>query len=235
MSLRRLSAIVLLALLPLSLSPQPAGAQSADLPNFFTPGNVSGGVLGCDYASRSFSNLGTAFTLYSFLVPQAYVATMTLAPTLTATNTSWNWTSDVPLHFRALGTFRTNPGSGAGGNFNLGVNFGGATATITLVNAHPLSGNLTDAPWRLDVYLMPYASAVAANTLRVWGEFQYATEAGSNAQLMNQRPTPPQFYAYVLGTTSIATAQTFTVSAQFASATITNSMNRHSACWKLGE
>src|SRR5213592_2861388 len=126
MKLRRFLAVLALALLlePLpGLPPHPASAQPADLPNFFTPGAVSGGVLGCDFASRSFNNLSSSFTMYSFLVPAAYTATMTVTPTLTATNTSWNWTSDVPLHFRMLGTFRTNQGSGAGGNINIGVNY----------------------------------------------------------------------------------------------------------------
>ena len=229
------------------LPPHPVSAQPADGPGFITPAQVSGGVLGCDFASRSFSNTVLASNLYQYVVPGAYVATQTLTPTLSATVTGWNWTSSVPLHFRMLGTFTTNQGWDSPGTINLGINYGGTNASLSLVNGHAISGSLTDSPWRLDVYLLPFASSTTgggtssmvgavSRTGRLWAEFRYATFTRSQGAGYNLSATTPVYFAsYITGNFPVASPAQFNAEWRWASATQTNSINRHSACWKLGE
>lgn len=246
MSLRRFL-IVLMVALTLA-SPPSAWGQAVDGPSFFTPAQISGGVLGCDYASRSFSNTVAASNLYQFVVPGAYTATQTLAPTLSATVTGWNWTSSIPLHFRALGTFTSAQGWGSPGTINMGVNYGGTTASVALINGHGLSGSLVDAPWRLDVYLMPFASATTGGgsssmgiaglqrSGRIWAEFRYASLTTSQATPPVGLPNTDIYFAtFTTAQFPIASATQFNVEFKWASAAQTNSINRHSACWKLGE
>lgn len=243
--LRRFAALLAIALL---IAPTTVSAQNLDGPNFFTPAQISGGVLGCDYASRSLENTVQPVNLYQFVVPGAYTATQTLTPTISATTSTWNWTSSIPLHFRMLGTITSNQGWDSPGTVNMGVNYGGINASLSLVNGHAISGSLIDAPFRLDVYLMPYASATtgggASNMIgsniqrsgRMWAEFWYATfTRNQGTGFAGVAPVNPTFATFTTGTFPVSSATQFNVEWRWASAAHTNSINRHSACWKLGE
>ena len=241
----RRTVAALLAMI-LMIAPGVAVAQNVDGPNFFTPAQVSGGVLGCDYASRSVANSVQPTQFYQMVVPGAYTATQTLTPTLSSTVSSWNWTSSVPLHMRMLGTITSNQGVDSPGTVNMGINYGGTNASLSLVNGHPISGSLIDAPFRLDVYLMPYASGTSGGgtsnmiggvprTGRLWAEFHYASVTRSQGATLGQPLGPIYFASFITTNFPISSNTQFNVEWRWASGAQTNSINRHSACWKLGE
>lgn len=157
-----------------------------------------GGLVNSSGASVNLTNSTTATTIYSYSVPAS----------LTQGNFS-------PLHLKLVGTISTNPSSGGVGNMNIGCNYGGSTATISLVNAVAWTPNISSAPFVLDLYLSGY-TASQSNGIKEYlhGRFGIVQAAG----------TETVHSAAVDGTTAVTSAQTLICTAQWASASTTNSL-----------
>jgi hypothetical protein len=157
-----------------------------------------GGLVNSSGASVSVTNTATATSIYSYSVPGGMV--------------QGNF---APLHLRLVGVVSTNPSSGGVGNFDVGCNFGGSTASIALVNAGTLDNGLSSAPIMIDLFLTGY-TAVQANGVKesLQGVLNY--QSGTATQ-------PKQYSAQVQGTTALST-QTLTCIWKWASAATTNSL-----------
>ena len=121
--MRRLIALALLLSLALAV---PATAQ-------MNLNKWPSGILDRTTAAVTIANSATATTMYSYYVPA---------------NISQNLRGTIPgggaLHLTLVGLLTTNAYSV--GNTNIGCNFGGTTATISLVNASAFTAGLSAIP-----------------------------------------------------------------------------------------
>lgn len=220
--MRRLG-IVLALLVVAGVFAGPAAAQPP-----FTFGLNAQGIIQYSTASVSVVNSTTASALWSSTVSGA----------LTATSANANWTpssvaTPPPLHLVLQGQLTTNIGTGAVGNINMGVNYGGGVtgvASLALINGIALPNNMNSAPWTLDVWFSPVATATNGNTpgagsCYFWlnAELRIASNTASNGL------SAPLFFANsVCGTTGgafLASAEQLNVLMNWASASATNSFN----------
>jgi len=116
------------------------------------------------------------------------------------------------LHVKLLGTVTTNVASGGVGNINVGCNYGGSAASISLVNASALTANLTTQPVVLDLWLGRQGTGLVSPVLQ------------GRLTVQNAATTELVYSAAVVGTTSMTAAQTLTCVWQWASAATTNSL-----------
>lgn len=187
--MRRFGMLFLALSVTLALA-SPALAQ----PNILGPG----GLYASTGASVTVTNSTTATNIYQFAVPASLF--------------QGNF---APLHVQLLGTLTTNAPASSVGTANLGCNFGGTTATVTLINAVSLTANQTTSPVRLDLRLTGY-SATQSNgiTVNLQGRIGIVQAAG----------TETVYAAQVDGTTALNAAQTITCTWLWASASATNSL-----------
>ncbi len=158
-----------------------------------------GGLYNSTGASVTATNIATAVPIYSYAVPASLV--------------QGNF---APLHVQLLGTLTTNVASGAVGTVNVGCNFGGSTATITLVNAIAFTANQSASPLKLDLYLTGYSASQANGvTVNLAGRLGIVQAAG----------TETVYSAQVDGTTAVNVAQTLVCNWLWASAATTNSLS----------
>lgn len=201
-------ALLLLAALALDwtpgLPPKPVPVASAQ---FGITG--PGGVVNYTTASVTCTNTTAACTLYSTTVPAGLMATGSIASSTTIG-------TPPGLHLIMLGTLNT-PSSGQIGTINLGANFGGSTATLTLLNGHTPAppGALTTVPIQIDVWISDIATATTANTVWLRGRVAYVAASGTETVVNSQ----------VLGTTALNVAQTLAVNWNWGSASNTNALN----------
>jgi hypothetical protein len=112
------------------------------------------------------------------------------------------------LHLKLLGTVTTSLFPGAA---NLGCNFGGTTATISLVNGATLTASLTAAPWFADVWVRAQGTGEV-----IYGNLELQTVAAT---------TRVPFMTMATGTTSLTAAHTMACAWQWASASNTLVVN----------
>lgn len=203
---RGLSAVLAVFLLAASLgSPAPAAAQ-LQLNTF--PGNT----VNLARTAVTVGNTTTATSLYSFSVPARFFQQFRQAQP-----------GAQALHLKLLGTVTTNVSSGGVGNINVGCNYGGTTASIALVNAQALTANLSAVPLSIDLWVRQQGTGLA--TPVVYGTMRVQSAA----------TTEIPFAATVVGSTSMAAAQTLTCVWQWASASTTNTMTINHGALVTGE
>src|SRR6266850_6383023 len=156
---RHLIPAVLLALVLLALPLSPVRAQIPMIAN---------GLVTATVASVNAANTTTEVLLFQYPIPAALIASWTSSNLAFGAN---------PLHLRLNGGIRTL-GTVAGVVATLGVNLGGASATMVVVNGGALPGDLgsgtacagvaqgpgaCQAPVALDVYISPIATVTTQN------------------------------------------------------------------------
>ena len=215
--MRRLSALAFLIALTLSAGPVAAQQQ------YTTPG--PGGVIAQSGASVSCTNTTTACTLWTYTIPQGFFATARQTNQTPAVGVS------PPLHLSMRGLLTTNTGTGVTGTLNVGVNFGGTTATIALVNGYTVLDNYSNRPVFLDVWLQPLATAVSANTMTLYGTLRVGADATTGTVLL---ATETSFNASVIGTTTLNVARTLAVNWLWGSASQTNAARFYQRSLQIG-
>ena len=191
--MRRLIALLLLVALALAV---PASAQQQL--NIYPSG-----IINLAETAVTIANSTTATTLYSTSIPATYYG-----------NLFQPFRGARALHLKMLGTVTTNAPSGGVGTTNLGCNYGGSTATISLVNGSALTANLSAVPLMLDLWVR------ASGT----GQFLYG-----RLNVQSAATTLIPYAATVLGTTSMTAPQTLICTWQWASASTTNSVTINAA------
>lgn len=236
MTLRRWIALSLIAALALTT----VGPARAQIPML-----AQGLVMSTD-ASVNAANTTTETLLFQYPIPAALIASWT------ATNAAFG---AAPLHLRLNGTLVTNSTTGLGGGVGaatLGVNLGGANASLVLVNGALLPDNLgrgsacngvsagvgaCPAPLSIDVWFAPIATLTTQNctdlrpcnqSLYMSGKFSTATATGTNYA------SDVTLNAVVLGTINVLQPQTLNVVWRWASAASNNSLNIYNGVLKLG-
>lgn len=203
--------IVLLLIGLLALSVAPAAAQ---IP---TPTH---GIVHATVASVNAANTTAEILLYEYPIPAAYIASWTSA------NIAYG---AAPLHLRLNGGIRT---LGSSPTATLGINLGGALATMVLVNGSSLptdygSGTACagaaqgpgacQAPVAIDIVISPIATLTTQNCTDL-RPCQYS-------MFMSGK--------FVAATTTQTTAGTFATEANFNAATLATINNRQPATLKV--
>lgn len=241
--LRRLSLVGLFALLAVvGLDWNPATPpwvlRTAAAQPPFTFGLNSQGIIQYSTASVSVSNSNTDTALWSSVISAGLTAT--------AANANWSPSSvqtPPPLHLVLQGQLTTNIGVAAVGNINMGINYGGGVtgvASMALLNAIALPNNVNSAPWQLDVWLAPVATATNSSLpggggacfVHMLATLQIATATNTNGLV-----APMNFTQQVCGTTGggfLASAEQINVLVRWASASLTNSINVYRGVLMLG-
>lgn len=167
-----------------------------------------GGLYSSTGASVTATNVNTAVQIYGYAVPASLF--------------QGNF---APLHVRLMGTLSTNVASGAVGTVNLGCNFGGTTATLTLVNAVAYTANQSNSPITVDLYLSGYSASQANGiTVNLSGRLGIVQAAG----------TETVYSAQVDGTTATNVVQNLVCNWLWASAAATNSLSIRNGSLILG-
>jgi hypothetical protein len=112
-----------------------------------------GALLNNTTASVAVTNTTTSTSIYSYTIPAGF--------------TQLNF---APLHLVLLGRLTTN----------VGCNYGGATASIALVNGAAPPQSLTNSPVKLDLWLTGYAAQGTAINGWLEGSLTIASVAGIN-------------------------------------------------------
>jgi len=162
------------------------------------------------------SNTTTATTLYSQVLP-AVVSERGSSLQVGAT----------AIHVKLIGTISTNPGIGSAGSVNLGCNYGGSTATITLINALTLDGSLSLQPYTIDLWLRQQGSSQILQ-----GRWELVNPTRTSG---SQIATTTTTSATVTGTTSMSAAQTILCTLQWASTGASNSWVVNNGLMVIGE
>lgn len=215
--MRRMLGLVLaicLTVLPVT----PAFAQ------YMTVG--AGGIVHFSTASSTCVNTATACTLYSYTIPQGLMATGTIAPA-TATTTVPNISTSPTLHFVGRGVLSTQSSPGT---LNVGVNFGGSTATLALVNGITPVASLSNQPVTLEVWVNPLVTGTdtGANTVVLSARLAY--QNGATAALASETT----FNANVVGTTSVRSAQTLSILWRWTTASNSNAITLYQRTLGVG-
>lgn len=190
-----------------------------------------------DYTAASVTAVNTtgAVTLYSYQIPPGFVATGTRGNAVVA---------GPPLHLGLVGLLTTNQGVGAAGAINIGVNYGGSTATIALANARVLDGSMTNVPVTIDVWLSPIATPAninatptGQNTVLLTGQIAYASNLGASTVvgIPANFATVTSLNAGVIGSTKLNVAQTLSVIWQWASGSNSNSFSVYRGTLRQGD
>ena len=225
---RIVTVLCLLALLAL-----PVAAWAQPLPPLVGPG----GILQYLTASVSLYNTTAEGILYNTSIPGARVAT---AP---AINTTTLWSTTAPLHLKMLGTINTGAGNPV---LSVGVNFGGSSATLALLNSVLMPGHIGNLPLQLDVWLSPIASFAATNitgnNVTVFLSARLSHQATAtiinpsfgSGQSAIAGATQITFNSSVLGTTQLASPVALNVFARWQAASGLNSLAIYQRILKIG-
>jgi hypothetical protein len=197
--------VSLVGLLCLVLAPLGAGAQST----FPVPG--VGGIIAEQRGTVTVFNSTTATSLFNVSLPSAYAA--------------------LPLHLKLVGSITTN-GAGTGvtgiqstGPVLLTMNYGGSTASVTIMNTAALNWGYASAPVQIDIFMRP-RGATDTLTQFVAGTFSVASAAATPTQL---------FGGTVQGSTNPLTGpKNFTVNWQWASGSAGNGIRIESGLLMIG-
>jgi hypothetical protein len=239
MTIRRWIALALVALLAVTLAPPSSRAQIPML---------SQGMVMSTVASVNAANTTSETLLYQYPIPAALIASWT------TNNTAFG---AAPLHLRLTGLLRTAGGTGLGGNnapATLGVNLGGASATMTILNGATLPSDIGAGtscgsgaamgvgacymPMAIDVVISPIATVTTQNctdvrpcaySLFMTGRFMTASFTAANAQA-----TEYAVNVATLGTINTQTSQTLNVLWRWGSASSVNAVNIYNGVLKLG-
>lgn len=187
----------------------PASAQvlglGESLPGSYRPGSVS--VV----------NTATAGVIYSVSVP-AKLFGQFKGTTRGASR----------LHVGLLGYLSTHETTDSVGRVNLGCNYGGANATLALLNAFTWPKGLSSVPMRIDLWL---ASNSGSN-----GQILFAQLAtGQNTNSTATRNEQNIIMALVVGTVDMNVNQTLTCSWQWASAAALNGVTISNGITVVGD
>ena len=218
--MRRMTALVTLTLLLLAS----VGPVSAQVRTPVGPG----GLLYWDNASRSYSNDRVSEQkVLGLLIPPSLVATQR------AVNTSTIWPTSAPISVKIIGQLTSLAAVQAA----LGINYGGTTGTLSLINSAALtsaSEGFSDAPFELTVYLAPLATTSATPNERnsFWMQAKFAT-----AGIVNANAGRVEYTARVLGTSVLASPTELNIYWRWlgtAVASGTSSLRVHSLIVKIG-
>lgn len=149
----------------------------------------------------------TAGTLFSWTIPRTFLAQFARP-----------FVGAGALHVKMLGTITTQ--ALEVGPANMGCNFGGTTATISLVNGATLTASLSAVPWFADLWVRQLSTGEI-----VQGNLEIQTAVNTRVPFMTR----------VTGTTAITSPQTLACAWQWASASHSNSFIMHNATLVVGE
>lgn len=187
--MRRLTAF----LVALALVAAPFASTVTAQPVLYGPG----GLVNSSGASATVTNSTTATSLYSYTIPAGML--------------QGNF---APIHVKLNGSLTTNPYSV--GTANLGCNFGGSTASLTLLNAVTFDAGLSAEAFSVDLWLSGYTSAQTGGvTTFLTGQAKYQSSTAA---------TVKEYSDTVQGTTSVGSSQAIACTFQWASASATNSL-----------
>jgi hypothetical protein len=181
-------------------------------------------ILGTANSAVTVANTTTATALFSFQIP----------PRIFGNFERPIYGADA-LHVRGLGTITTDntltPISGQ--PVNIGCNYGGSTASITLLNASTqaaISNGLSASPIILDVWLRTSSTQAPILSGRLM-------IPGASATSVNGGVTKAAnvWAAQTTGTTNVGALQTLTCIWQWASAATTNSVTLTHAIAVVGD
>ena len=220
---RRLTALALTLALSLGLV-LPASAQIAAPQTYTIPG--AGGVVQWSTASASCANTTGECNFWGATLPASYFAS---SP---QTNQTPPVATSLPLHLTMLGRLTTNTGAQQVSTLSIGVNYGGAEATIPLVNNVSLPRDMVGVPVKLDVWMSPIATNTApGNTVLLTGRFSwgapYVTAPAGFA-------TEAVFNSSVVGRTRTASATSLNVMVRFGSASTSNAIQMYNRNLVIG-
>lgn len=218
--MRRMTALVTFTFL-LASSVVPAAAQArAPL--------GPGGLIYWDNATRSYSNdRVTEQKVLGLLLPPSLFATQR------AVNTTTTFATTAPISVKIIGQLTARTTIQAA----LGINYGGTTGTMSLINSAVLtsaSEGFLDAPFVLDIMLAPLAttSATPNEQNSFWMQGKFAT-----AGIVNANAGQVEYTARVLGTSVLASPTELNIYWRWlgtAVASGTSSLRVHSLQVKVG-
>lgn len=206
------------------------------------------GTLVYSMASFSVTNKVTPTTIFKYIVPAGYTATASAVP-LTGSSELYTEsrsstpiaTAPQPLHLQMIGNLTTNQGIGSPGTFDIGVSFGGTSATIALANATTLPGSCTNVPVMLDVWISPIATASGTQTLSNSAVYLAGrmflppgTGQGPLCPTSGVFASQTVVNAAVLGSTNLASPTRLNVEWKWASASQQNSITWFNRILKIG-
>lgn len=192
---------LLTGLLALLLFASPVLAQQTQQLNIY-PGDI----ISLQTSSVSATNTAAATTLYTTVIPMTYFVTGRQP-----------FPGAGGLHLKLFGTITTAQGIGAPGAANLGCNFGGSTATISLVNGASMPPSLVASPMTVDVWLRQQTPGTPFRQV-LFGQVLIASSSTTSFAF------PATYFASVIGQTAMNAPQTFACTWQWGSAATTNSI-----------
>jgi len=169
----------------------PLGAAQAQTlpPQFFV---VNQSIAAYTTASIAMANTVNEVTLFQYNIP----------PGLLQISSSSTVNSSVPLHLMLKGTIDT---SGTPIPLNLGVNLGGSTSTVTLVNGVTPQNSLTAAPFAIDCWILPISTSSTSGIGGITHVMECAAHWATTTTAASVA-TETFFNGLVRGTTSLASA-----------------------------
>jgi hypothetical protein len=201
---------------------------------------IANGLVVATDASVSATNTTGEVLLFQYPIPAAFIASWT------ATNNAFG---APPMHLRLNGMIYT---SSTAPTATLGVNLGGASATMTVVNGATLQASLGGSgqpsggnqnllsPVALDVWFNPIATLTTTSCAGL-GPCQYSlamagrfSTASITAQNTANLATESTYNAATLGTINVLTGQTLGVFWRWGAASAQNSLNIYSGTLTLG-
>lgn len=173
-----------------------------------------GGMITTTYASSSLKNSTGEFSQFKYIIAPALVATSFQLSTTGTTTTQNIVGASVPLHLHCNGTINT----AAGASVYFGANFGGTTASISLLNGAQI-GNLTAvAPMQTDVWLAPIATSTTGATVFMTARIAFGE---------NVNASETAFSGAVLGTTALGSPSELNVNWRFGAAAASSGFNSY--------
>lgn len=214
--LRRLTALALVLTLALGLASPAAAQLSAPTSQYTQPG--PGGVVAWSTASLSVNNLTTAYCVFCYTVPAGFMATST------ANNQVPPRMTTLPLKYTMVGTISTQAsaiGTGTAIPLSIGINWGGSTATFSMINNSVMQQGMSAVPYTLEVWATPIATTGSANSVFLRGRFTHG-QNGTGSSPAGANASEAVWNGSVIGTTDFRTQQQFAVNVQWGSQSTTN-------------
>lgn len=216
---RRLTTLALALTLTLGLA-WPAAAQIAAPSTYSIPG--PGGVIQWSTASATCANTTQECNLWGVTLPAAYFSTSS------QTNQTPPVATSLPLHLTMLGRMQTNPPTqGSTSTLSVSINYGGAEATLPLVNNIVLPTNGVNIPVKLDVWMSPIATNTApGNTVFLSGRVQFGPSSFASESAFN---------GVVVGQTRTASNAAINVIWRYGSASSANAVQMYNRTLVIGQ
>jgi len=225
--MRRFLALTL-ALVLMTLAPASAQPPIAPI--------VANGVIVSTTASIGVVNTIQAQTLWAGLIPPGLLATPPAANVAAVISGVGGGqiqgftTGPAPLHLSLTGSVQT----GSSGTMQLGVNYGGGasgSATVSLINGFSPAASAGPAPFRVDCWLIPVATASATAAA------PQSLVLSCRAELVSATPTQPNIFnanGFTSTTFNLASPNVMNVTWQWGAAGAGNEIKIYGSTLTIG-